>query len=501
MKLNRILAIILCVITLLGAVACAVTPDDPEATSSDVTTVGQNENDAITYLPDDLPDNLNYQNAPFGILAWEDVEHEEFYFETDDGDAVTASIIARNGAVEDRLGLKLNFIRIAGNGDNVTSWNEYVKNTSGTSDNEYDVVAGYSLSVTLNASSNLLYDLTSTDCDYLDFEKPWWSRRLLDEGSINGKLYYCSGDISRNVLEMMYACFVNTQILTDNGLENPQTFVESGEWTFDKFFEMRDGIWSDDGDGVKQTGSSGGIINGEDVFAYATSGIHADVWFYGSGATICEKDTNGALIPSETMYGEKAIKAFEKLTNLLYNSNDGVYTKDVAHQRTFGEGRLLFTIDRARISHKVLAAEYGDAIKFSIVPCPKYVKGDPDIDPYVTLVGNPFTMYGIIHNCTDVERAAAFIECMASEAYRKVTPAVFEVSLKLKYVDDPVSASMYDIIKENITYDPGRLYSSSLIGQGAWRDAVKTNGSWQRSTQFNILKNKCTSFMNLPAFK
>ena len=59
-----------------------------------------------------------------------------------------------------------------------------------------------------------------------------------------------------------------------------------------------------------------------------------------------------------------------------------------------------------------------------------------------------------------------------------VTPTVFELSLKTRYVDDPVSARMYDIVRENITYDIGRIFSDDLIGQATFRNALAGNQPW-----------------------
>ena len=47
---------------------------------------------------------------------------------------------------------------------------------------------------------------------------------------------------------------------------------------------------------------------------------------------------------------------------------------------------------------------------------------------------------------------------MASENYRSVTPAVFEVAMKVRYTDDAQVAEMFDILKENVSFDVGQLY-------------------------------------------
>ena len=149
--------------------------------------------------------------------------------------------------------------------------------------------------------------------------------------------------------------------------------------------------------------------------------------------------------------------------------------------------------DRARVSHKKLAAN-GD-LHYCIVPCPKY---DVDQENYITVMGNPFTLYATFVKSENKEMASAFIECMASEGYRKVTPAVFELSLKTKYVNDPVSSEMYDIIRANITYDLGRIFSTDLIGQGDFRSEIaNASNGWATKSSGKVkqLKNYCEKLM------
>ena len=487
MKRNtlRIAALLLALCLLPGVfAACADTSGQEEDTTaavadstaqSDETSSNLDENG---YLLDNLP-ALDFKES-ISVLCWDDVEHEEFQSDEQTGDLVLDSIYTRNLAVISRLGLtEIEWIRIKGNSDNKSNWNAHVSSVVQGGGHDYDVIAGYSLSVALNASSGLLADMLDEDISpYTDFSMPWWSQLLVDQATIKGKLFFASGDISRNALEMMYVCFVNTDILKDHQLVNPQTLVPSGEWTYDKFIEMCQGVYIGDGQKNYET----------DTFGYMSSGIHDNPWFYGSGATICEKDEDGNVIPSPSFSGERVITTIDKF-QALFKSADGICTDDVKHQGAFRDGRLLFMTDRARVSHKVLAANAD--LNYCIVPCPKY---DVDQENYITVMGNPFTLYAIFINSEDKPKASAFIECMASEGYRKVTPAVFELSLKTKYVNDPVSSDMYDIIRANLTYDLGRIFSSDLIGQGHFRNEIaKTSNSWTSiaKSQIKILQTKC----------
>ena len=422
------------------------------------------------YKKDDLPEDLKF-NEQINILVWNDVEHEEFEVAYEDlsGDIVEQSLYDRNSTVEERLGLTLNFIRVDGDSGNNANFNAYVNNSVSINAKEFDVIGTYSLTMAKCASNGYLWNLLDDSCEYLNFDQPWWSDLLLEQATFGDNLYFASGDISRNALEMMYVCYANTALLEEFNLSNPQELVEPGDWTYDKFIEMCQGVYKDDGDGIKNCESTSG-----DTFGYVTSGIHTDPWFYGSGATICERNADGEIIESPSFTGERVANTLDKLYGLLYNSNYGIYTENVTHQRAFGEGRVLFMMERARVSHKVLAAEYGET-EFVILPCPKY---DKDQEKYITVMGNPFTLYGIAADIANPKMASAFIECFASEGYRQVTPAVFEISLKTRYVADSLSGIMYDMIRENITYDIGRLFSSDLIGQSTFRNAIAGQQVW-----------------------
>ena len=476
----RIIAMLMLSVMMISAfAACAdtgtgETSTDPNANAGTTAPIGEattDNRDENGYELDDLPE-LDYKQTTINILAWKDVEHEEFNIAYEDlsGDIVEQSLYDRNDKVEQRLNVTLNFNRdVDGDADHIDAWNAYINNSVSITGREFDIIAGYSLAMAAAAVNGYLYNMLDDSCEYLNFEQPWWSELLLEQATFGDNLYFASGDISRNALEMMYVCYANTDLLDTYQLSNPQELVESGDWTYEQFIQMCQGVYKDDGDGVKNC-DKGGV---GDVFGYITSGIHVDPWFYGTGATICERNPEGEVIQAASFSDQRVSDTIDMLCDLL-EGEFGIYTSAVYHQRAFGLGNALFMMDRARVSHKVLAADYGET-KFVILPCPKF---DKDTEKYITVMGNPFTLYAIASDIQEPAMAAAFVECFASEGFRKVTPAVFEISLKTRYVDDPLSGRMYDIIRANITYDVGRIFSDSLIGQKAFRDAVANHQAW-----------------------
>ena len=77
-------------------------------------------------------------------------------------------------------------------------------------------------------------------------------------------------------------------------------------------------------------------------------------------------------------------------------------------------------------------------------------------------MGNPITLYAVSCDSAIPEIDQAVLECMASEAYRLTTPAIFENNMKKKYSIDDVNAQMYDIVRGTVSFELGRFFNQYL---------------------------------------
>ena len=71
-------------------------------------------------------------------------------------------------------------------------------------------------------------------------------------------------------------------------------------------------------------------------------------------------------------------------------------------------------------------------------------------------------MYAVNSQSKKLEAAVITLEALGSANHRTVTPAVFEVAMKVRYTDDPQTSSMYDILRDGISFDIGRLYAETF---------------------------------------
>ena len=471
-RISRTICLLLACLVLLPLVACGKSEETPEVTTEapvgEATTSAGG--DAVTENTDNadaLYDRFHLEPVDFGeeevtLLYWSDREHEEFYVESQTGDLVNDAIYMRNQTVEERLGINFAYATEKGDASNEKTFAAKVNTSISAGDHAYDLVAAHSYTIGLCATQDLLYNLS--DIEYVDFEKPWWPDKLIGQATINDKLFFVSGDISANVIYMMYVTFFNKDMVETYHLEDPYTLVENGKWTVDKQLEMCKGLYSDlNGNGAKDIGDQYG------QYAYT---LHLDSFLWGSDIIVL--DTSGDTpVVSAGVLGEKTLNLQEKVKGFFYDTSDGyLLTENSKVSQHFAAGLSLFWNDRCRQAISFAEKE----INYGIIPIPKY---DESQENYATLLGNPFSLYAIPKDSVTPDMAGAVLECMASESYRKISPALYEVALKLKYSQDDVSAKMFDIAKSSVVFDLGRILSNALSGPAStWQKAITGSVSW-----------------------
>jgi len=442
------------------------------------------------YLLDELPE-LDYNNTDINILSWRCYYGE--WSEESTGEVIDNSLYYRNLNVEERLNIKLNVEEVDGSNHYRTQFLQRVSTLVSSGDTTYDLIAQYSW-VSGNATLQGLYtDIASTQ--YVDFSKPWWPSDIVENTMINNKIYFVTGDIAPSMIYSTFVTVFNEQLIEDYGLESPYDLVESGQWTLDKLISMTTPYFID------RDGS--GTATADDLFGFTFwADTHTKAFMYGSGLRVIEIDNNGEYALSELYSGYKMHDLVDKLNNWIFD-NDGILISD---QTVAGDGEIFRTGNSVFGEYDLyymVAYLPSSSVFYGVVPTPKY---DASQANYYSFYGNGVTTYSIPRTIMTTDRSSAILEAMASESYRTVTPAIFEVALKSKYSPSPKASEMLDLIHDTIVTDAAPFYTDNLLGYKEMRtilDSSKTSWASQYASiktmlnkAINNINNKLNTLVN-----
>ncbi len=480
MKLSaRIISLMIALVMLFAVVACS----DPNPSEGDGTTGGnatttapegeattEDNYDANGYIKDRIDPNLNFGNEVFEILAW---EHSlpEFDMEDQTGNVVENAVFIRNANTEERLGVDLNFTIIKGNSSAFRDFCQVVDNTITAGTDSYDAIGCYLRSAGVLTLQHHLQNLL--EVDHLDFEMPWWSDSLLELNTIHDKLYFISGDIASTLIYQMMFMIYNNDLGKDLGMTNPQELAIDGGWTLDVLFTMAKDVYTDlDNDTAKSEGDRYGL--------FSFSHPNLDIFYMGSDLHYMHPDADGNLVVSDDVLSDKSFSILDRFIE-FYKGSDGWFNTKISSGTVFAQGNSLFY----NITGQILAQDLRNTdMDYSIMPAPKYDATQPK---YHTAVAFTHTMYCIPVNASNMAMSGAVLECMASEGYRNVTPALFESAFKAQYSKNPNDAVIFEIIRDNVVFDICRPFFDSMGGDSdspvrVWRNQIVNGNNTLAST-------------------
>lgn len=460
--LKRLLAVVLASVAVLTFAACkkdeVETPvnSDQPVQSGDVV---EQPDETKTDLPDDeeeidYEDGLSterYDGYNFRILLRKNQANDQ-YLEEDSDDPVESAIYRRNKQIEEKYGITISAFESSGN------YETDALNSILAGDDAYDLVFTHSRAAFTYAVQGAAYNIHDIEAIHLD--KPWWSKNLNENCTVNGHLYVLDGDISTQGLGQAMALYFNKRIFDELGFDYPYESVKNGDWTFDRFaYYAKKGSADLNGDGVLKAE--------DDQFGFVSYEWDAPInILYAGGEKIYNKNEDGAL--ELTLYSNKTVEIFDEFFGLIDNEACQLLFQEGSERYT---GADPFRSGRAMIATGGLVSAKSNRNMdddFGIIPYPKF---DED-DEYATAINGVSHLIIIPITVSDVERTGAIAEAMAAYSSRDVIPAFYDVSLKTKYSRDEESEAMMDIIKDSLIYDLG--YVSGGTFQSIGRDLART---------------------------
>ena len=464
----RIFSLILVSVFLLSVVACSSVDSDDGKDKGDtsVTTAQQIEDpNGISQLYRDLEDSLpslNFGGETIRFLTLKNrgsttgnVYDDEIWVDELTSEPLNDSIYNRNMYVMERLNCKIeNELAVA------ADLNKMLEKTHFADEDVYQVV-GFEAAPALNLGlDSYFYDLTNLETDYIDFDAPWWSGQFFESTNANGKIFALAGSLSLSMARSIYVTYFNKRIAEAYNVENLYTVTNDGLWTIDYQTQLVSGMYRDvNGNDTKDI---------EDEYGFCTPKYWStDSYWSAFDIDILSRNEYGDF--EFVLNSEKAYDGLLKIIALYYG--EGAYhysnTGDM-----FVSGNVFMTTQQISYAETPEFRNMQD--DYGILPMPKF---DEKQSEYYSMPYEIFQTYSVPRTTARTDMATAVLEALCAETWRKIIPTYSELVLKGKYLNDPQSRDMFDMIISNTKIDAGIMYyiKISNIASALYRYPIEIN--------------------------
>jgi len=437
---KRLMALFLLTVLMVSSVLMAACSQNIEEVSKtpDVTQAETIDPENMTdmqkrqLVSDDLP-NMDFQNTEFRVLCPTDKEFE-VWSEEMNGDICNDAVYERNYAIADRFNVDIVANATSNPHETITTLV-----LAGTDD--YDLVTFFSYLTYTPVASKVLHNWY--EVDYINLEKPWYNKLSNESSTINGKLFGVSSDFCISTMMYTFGIFFNQYIIEDYGFtaDGLYQMVFDGEWTIDQFNEIISLMYDDL--------NTNGRVDSGDQFGFSYCVVNpADVWFTAFGQKYTKTDENDVM---EVDYmNETTMDMFSYLYDMHIN-NESIYLGGVQYseEERFLNQETVFAPLRFYAAYTSLRNREFD---LGILPYPKW---DTEQEGYYTNSDDKFTLAAVPLTVAyeDLPFVGIVFEALSAYTYKDVYPIYFDLALKNKYTDDPITAEIIDIIMEGQCFE------------------------------------------------
>lgn len=485
--MKKVLCMLLAATFLIAMLAaCANDSTDSEQGSG-------NQHEQETGDPNymDAVPELNFGGETITILSKDKYGvNDEFFAESNQdtqSDVVASAVYTRNMDIENRLGVTLDMLL-----------------EEEPSDKHSNAVKGGTLDYYIVADSTYLAIqavlrgefLNLNDVQYIDLDKYYWTQGYNDIVSfgVNDKQYLASGALAISMFRYMFVTVYNRNVFENVGATDLYEVVKNDEWTLDYQYQLITERYMDIGEtpNKKDEKDMYGLITGDTV--------SVDPYCVAANIQLVKKNEDGEWFYNSEEF-ERTIDLCEKV-QALYNDASTYVFKTATYDDTgktdivqaFSHGQSMM----ATVQLFALETNVGDlaAFDYGIAPMPKFDKNQQN---YATYVQDQVTGVGISSTLSDegqISMVGAVLECMASNSYHTVVDAYYSTALSYKYLQNPESKEMLDLIYDSLTFDFTGACSNIIMNNGGQsiRDQLRpmfsgkstklgsTLAKWQRGT-------------------
>ncbi len=422
--------------------------------------------------PDDLPEKMDLDGRTMRIMVrTEDFASNEIAVEEMTGEVINDAVFTRNSNVCDRLNVNIEQELTRGGADNSAS--QALTNLVTAGSDDFDLFCSNSYTTVLLAVNGILTELTQLE--YLDLTKEYWSQGFNETAAIGGKQYICTGPMALGFYRYLMVGLFNKSLFDRFGVEYPYDTVLEGGWTLEAQNALAQVFYTDtNGDGTRDADDTYGF------YTRASNDTSINDGYWGSlNLRTISKDENGYYVYDINQ--ENFVNGLDNLLALM--TGDGSFSNaanDTAIHQKFSEGTVAMCNARLHVVEDDKLRSMED--DYGVLPLPK---ADENQENYYSLAQDQFLVYAIPLSVqqTGLEDIGMFLEAFASESYKVVRPAYYEIALTSKYMNDAESAAMLDLVANNMYIDPAILYLSYFnLNVGTLRNILKAGENTIAST-------------------
>ncbi len=465
MKKNRLFTLLLAALLVSGSLlSCGnaettVTEDTAADTAAGDTTPAETETEGI---PDDKLPELDYNGTEFNAYTrtrW--FFHGELLVEEANGDVLNDARFNARAAVEERLNIKMT--------EETFEDNDSPRKLMQAGDDFYELFNTRHVNMFNYASEKMIHKIT--DIPYIDQTMPWWDKEFSDQLVVGDTQYFGMGAFNITTYDSIHMILFNKEIAKDYAIGDLYGMVLEGTWTRDAMREAMEKVVEDvNGDGVMDQNDQYGLLSLPKQILPS--------FLVGGGHTMIEKDADNYIV-NNMGTDEGFYNAYQDIFDMVWTDNNWYINtidddNDLTIFNMFSEGRALF----ANSTGKAVGNYRTMEVDFGILPVPKETVEQKQ---YYSRSEFP-ELQGVSLANTDLEMTGAVLEAMASEWFRTVKPAYFEMNLRGKIARDETSSQMLDIIYGGRVFDFGDTILCSEIRDGKFLANMKVGNSDLAST-------------------
>ena len=411
---------------------------------------GDNTNQTVNTEPDDktengdktdgeasleLPEGKFLEGETFNLYHAHNGFDSYYVDDVQSGDLKGESVMKRNAAVEERTGVKLNFVHTTTPADQGAE-TQKISSLILAGDTTYDAY----VHVQHTGMPGLINEGMFIDwykLPYINFDKPWWYSNTIRDINFGGKVFAMTGDYNLNSFSCTNCLAFNKTMLDELEMPYPYQDVFDGTWTKDRFIEYIVAATKD--------------LNGDGHMDYDNDRYGFGGWqweqtpamYVGFGGQTLVRDDSG--LPKLNIYSRQQNNVIDAMIE-VYNQPGAFHEGKTwgLDDGMFNEGRLLFNDSMLHMIVGMRNLE--DDIGF--IPYPKLNEEQTE---YYSRTGNTSCLTYIPVTLTEdrYEIVGGTLEAMAYYSNKLVLPTYFDTILTVQSTRDVESEQMIPIIRNS----------------------------------------------------